>query len=117
MLHGQDIICFANDWDGDPLSKKHVMTRLAKHNRILWVNSIGNRNPTVSGRDLRRMAKKVLEFASGLRRVQENTCVLTPLVMPVRNSGMARVVNEQWLIASFRLVRARLDAINHCSLN
>src|SRR5689334_19457508 len=43
MIEGQDIICFCNDWDGDPLSKKHIMQRLAKKNRILWVNSVGVR--------------------------------------------------------------------------
>ena len=58
MLEGRDIICFCNDWDGDPLSKKHVMLGLARKNRILWVNSIGNRNPRVTGRDLRLVVRK-----------------------------------------------------------
>src|SRR5438067_2249647 len=108
MLQGEDIICFANDWDGDPLSKKHVMTRLAKHNRILWVNSIGNRKPTASGKDLRRMAKKVMEFASGLKHVQENIWVYTPLVMPFHNLSVARAFNEQWLVTSLQLMCKRL---------
>lgn len=108
MLHGEDIICFANDWDGDPLSKKHIMQRLAKHNRVLWVNSIGNRNPTVSGRDFSRMVKKVYEFASGLRRVHENIWVFTPLVVPFHNIGLARVFNERFLLASLQLVLRRL---------
>ena len=43
MIQGYDIICFSNDWDGDPLSKKHIMQRLAARNRVLWVNSIGGR--------------------------------------------------------------------------
>src|SRR5262249_61662295 len=46
MIEGQDIIVFANDWTGDPLSKKHIVQRLAARNRILWVNSLGNRNPS-----------------------------------------------------------------------
>ena len=25
-----DIICFANDWDGDPLPKRHIMSGLAR---------------------------------------------------------------------------------------
>ncbi|MGZ3441553.1 MAG: hypothetical protein ACXVDD_18665, partial [Polyangia bacterium] len=52
---GHDIVCFANDWSGDPLSKKHVMTRLAKKNRVLWVNSLGNRAPKASARDMKRI--------------------------------------------------------------
>ena len=62
MLEGRDIICFCNDWDGDPLSKKHVMLGLARKNRILWANSIGNRNPRATGRDLRLVVKKAREF-------------------------------------------------------
>ena len=53
MLEGNDIIFFANDWDGDPLSKKHIALRLAQKNRVLWVNSTGNHNTTASVRSLR----------------------------------------------------------------
>ena len=70
MIEGHDILCFSNDWNGDPLSKKHIMTRLARRNRVLWINSIGNRNPTVSTRDLKRMTAKLTDFASGIRRAE-----------------------------------------------
>ena len=62
MIEGNDIICFANDWDAEPLSKKHIALRLAQKNRVLWVNSTGNRNPTASVRDLRRAWKKLRQF-------------------------------------------------------
>src|SRR5713226_6863536 len=68
MIQNQDIICFANDWNSDPLSKKHVMLRLAKHNRVLWINSIGNRNPTASVYDLKRIVKKLRDFSLGCRQ-------------------------------------------------
>jgi len=29
MIQGNDIICFSNDPDGDPLSKQHIALRLA----------------------------------------------------------------------------------------
>ena len=45
MMQGQNIICFANDWDADPTSKHQVMKILARSNRVLWVNSIGLRRP------------------------------------------------------------------------
>src|SRR5690349_2636781 len=59
MIEGQDIICFSNDWDGDPLSKKHIMTRLARKNRVLWVNSLAIRRPKASMYDARRVFKKL----------------------------------------------------------
>jgi glycosyltransferase involved in cell wall biosynthesis len=98
MLEGNDIICFCNDWDGDPLSKKHIALRLAGKNRVLWVNSTGNRNPTASVRDLRRVLKKLRQFCRGCRRVEKNIHVLSPLVIPFHGSLWARRINR-WMLA------------------
>lgn len=104
MLFEQDIICFANDWDSDPLSKKHIMTILAKHNRILWINSIGNRNPTVNKSDFGRIIKKLFQFTKGLNHVEENIWIFTPLVLPFHGLRLARVINQILLIMMIRLL-------------
>ena len=44
---GENIVCFAKDWDDDPTSNTHVMRLLARDNRVLWLNSIGMRRPSV----------------------------------------------------------------------
>jgi glycosyltransferase involved in cell wall biosynthesis len=94
----RDIICFANDWSGDPLSKKHVMTRLARKNRVLWVNSLGNRAPRASTRDMKRIVDKLTKFAGYLSEgpveVAPNIHVITPLAIPSYSSAWARRVNE-----------------------
>src|SRR6185295_9046685 len=82
MIEGQDIICFCNDWDGDPLSKKHIMSRFARRNRVLWVNSVGVRNPTASVYDLKRIVQKVRASAAGHRTIADSLHVFTPLVIP-----------------------------------
>jgi glycosyltransferase involved in cell wall biosynthesis len=102
-MRGRDIICFANDWDGDPLSKKHLMVRLARDNRVLWVNSLGCRNPQASTRDLRRILSKVVAFGRGLRQEAPNLWVFGPLAIPFHSSPAARWINEKWLVASLRL--------------
>ncbi|MEW6734117.1 MAG: glycosyltransferase [Acidobacteriota bacterium] len=112
MLSGEDIICFANDWDADPLSKKHIMTLLAKHNRILWINSIGNRNPTLSNGDLHRIIKKVFQFVGGLRQVQQNIWTFTPILLPFHGSLIARIFNLYFLTATIRLLCLRLGFRN-----
>lgn len=112
MLHQQNILCFANDWDSDPLSKKHVMSRLARTNRVLWVDSLGIRNPTVSGRDLRRVAAKVAAFGRGCRRVQDDLWVLSPLVVPFHGSAAARRFNRLWLRRTLRRALRRLNMEN-----
>ena len=41
-LSGQSIVCFAGEdwWYHHPHSKNHILKRLARHNRVLFVNSI-----------------------------------------------------------------------------
>ena len=102
MLEGCNIVCFSNDWDGDPLSKKHIMLHLSRSNRILWVNSIGNRNPSASARDLRRAVKKLREFGKGCRQVAANIHVFAPLVIPFHASAVARAINRWFLGWSLR---------------
>src|SRR5690606_23155361 len=81
-LRGRDLVVFSNDWDGDPLSKTHIMRILARDNRILWVNSIGNRRPDLSARDLERIGKKIADIARGLREEWPNLHVLVPIALP-----------------------------------
>ena len=102
MIQGYDIICFSNDWDADPLSKKHIMQRLAARNRVLWVNSFGMRNPTASARDFKRIAKKLWDFAHGWRRIGENMYVFSPLAIPFHGKAAARWFNRIWLALQVR---------------
>ncbi|HJY88181.1 MAG TPA: glycosyltransferase, partial [Candidatus Acidoferrales bacterium] len=106
MIQGNDIICFSNDWDGDPLSKKHIVLRLARKNRVLWVNSLGNRNPTVSAHDFRRILKRLWQSGRGTRRVAENIFVYSPLAIPFHGSRVARWLNR-WLLRSSLLRTCR----------
>jgi hypothetical protein len=92
-LVGRDIVCFSNDWDGDPLSKTHIMRILARTNRVLWVNSLGNRAPRASARDAARAWKKVRDAARGVLEVERNLHVLAPLYVPAYGSEAVRAAN------------------------
>jgi glycosyltransferase involved in cell wall biosynthesis len=114
-LVGRDIVCFSNDWDGDPLSKMHAMKILARDNRVLWVNSIGNRRPSVSARDLKRIVAKVRGAVSGLRERHPNIFVLTPLAIPLYGSELVRAANGGLLRAQVQHAMDKLgfkDAIS-----
>jgi glycosyltransferase involved in cell wall biosynthesis len=108
MIEGHDIICFANDWDSDPLSKKHIMLQLSRKNRILWVNSIGNRNPSASVRDFKRVLKKMQDFLGGCRKVAENIYTFSPLAIPFHGNAAARALNRHFLAWSVRRAYRRL---------
>jgi glycosyltransferase involved in cell wall biosynthesis len=108
LLEGFDIVCFSNDWDGDPLSKTHLMRLAARHNRILWVNSIGNRAPRATGRDLDRIKRKLTQAAGGLREVEKNIHVLAPLALPLYGKEWARKLNGRALAAQVKRAMRQL---------
>jgi len=99
-LHGRDIVCvgFA-DWDTDLWTNQHhLMARLARENRVLFVESLGLRQPQLAGRDLRRIARRL---RSGLRppRAADGLHVLSPLVVPLHGNRLARALNARLLPA------------------
>src|SRR5262249_46369758 len=108
MLKGRDILCFSHDWTGDPLSKTHVMRILARHNRVLWVNSIGYRTPTASTRDLKRAFGKLKAATLPIKEVEPNIFVLNPLVIPAYGQPMIRAFNTRFLRFQVRRAMRRL---------
>jgi hypothetical protein len=108
LLTGRDVVCFANDWDGDPLSKTHLMRIVARRNRVLWVNSLGNRAPRADVADAARAWKKVRQALRGLVEVEPNLHVLSPLYLPAYGSGPVRSFNRVALAAQVRMAMRRL---------
>ena len=106
-LRGRDIVCFANDWDGDPLSKTHVMRVLARDARVLWVNSLGNRTPRATAADAAKIARKLRAAARGLVEVERNVHVLAPVFVPAYGAA-ARRANAALLAAQIRRAMRRL---------
>lgn len=103
------IIAFAKDWHEDPTSNHHVLRELAKSRRVVWLNSIATRTPSLaSGRDLGKIARKLREFVRGPVNVENDLWVMTPLALPLHHSAAARYLNRQVLRATIRTVRLRL---------
>jgi glycosyltransferase involved in cell wall biosynthesis len=103
------MICFANDWYADPLSKKHLMVRFARNRRILWINSVNNRRPRMAIKDLRRVFQKFSEFRHGLLQVHKGIWVLTPLYIPFHGNPVVRALNRRLLGSQIRHALARLQ--------
>jgi glycosyltransferase involved in cell wall biosynthesis len=93
-IRGRDIVCvgFA-DWDTDLWTNQHhLMSRLARENRVLFVESLGLRRPQLAGRDLKRMWRRLRRGAEPPRRA-DGLDVLSPLVIPLHGSALARRLN------------------------
>jgi len=98
-LRGRDIVCFSHDWNGDPLSKTHLMRLLARENRVLWVDSIGYRAPRATRADVGRAFRKLARAARPIREVEPNLFVLSPLAIPSYGQASVRALNRGLLRA------------------
>ena len=111
MLEGHNIICFSNDWHQDPLSKHHIMSRLAKQNKVLWINSIGMRKPTATAKDLTKIIKKIKSIFKGLQHIDEGLYVYTPIVLPYNNKLISSI-NNNLLRLQIKLLQKKLHLNN-----
>jgi glycosyltransferase involved in cell wall biosynthesis len=108
-LQGRDIVCvgFA-DWDTELWTNQHhLMSRLARENRVLFVESLGLRRPQLAGRDLARIWRRLRRGLQAPREV-DGLHVLSPLVLPFHRSAIARKLNERLLPALVRRAVRRL---------
>lgn len=95
LLDGLPIVCFANDWNGDPTSKHHIMRSLARHTDVLWVESSGMRMPRLTGGDLKRVWSKLRGAGGGARAAEPGVEVLSPLSLPLPGSRLAQRLNRR----------------------
>lgn len=108
-MTGQNIICFAKDFDEDPTSNHHIMRLLSAKNRVLWLNSIATRTPNLaSTRDLGKIFRKLKSFFKGPRKISDSFWVYTPIVIPIPGSRIATAFNTWLLRAMLRFTRRRL---------
>jgi glycosyltransferase involved in cell wall biosynthesis len=97
-LRGRDIVCvgFA-DWDTDLWTNQHhLMSRLARDNRVLFVESLGLRRPQLAGRDLARIVRRLRRGLAPPRTV-DGLRVLSPLVVPLHGNPLVRRLNGRLL--------------------
>ena len=115
-----DLVVFGEDWGGLPSSTQHLMRHLAGERRILWVNSIGLRQPRPSLADARRALAKLSARATRTAVSRPHTermtmpdgfRVLNPLTLPAPVSRPARA------LASSLLRRQLLPAIREAGLD
>jgi len=109
MIKGKTIICFASGYDAPPTSKHHVMHLLAEQNTVLWINYHASRTPSATTSDLMYMAAKLRQVASGLMNPRANVYVLTPLLLPLPGSPLARRLNRILVINQIRFALQKVQ--------
>ncbi len=105
MLTGRDIIYIAgHDFNlaDSRISTDHIAQQLARHNRILYVESVGLRRPRLDRNDLSRIGRKLARFMRPPRRVGQGLWVITPLAVPLHDRPAIRRLNRILLLAQIR---------------
>jgi glycosyltransferase involved in cell wall biosynthesis len=102
-LSSHDIVCIGTaEWRSTLwTNQQHLMSRLATTNRVVYTESLGLRRPTVTGRDIRRLARRLAAGLRGPRRV-DGLWVVSPLVVPSHGSAAVRRLNNALLRGALR---------------
>lgn len=110
-ISGESIICFAGEdwWYHHPHSKNHILKRLARQNKVLFINSITMGLPAVSNPDFfAKIRRKLRSMVRWLRRAPEGIWVMTPVSVPIYSYGFTRWLNRILLLAQVSLVQLAL---------
>lgn len=92
------------DWD-NPFwtNKQHMAVLFARHGyRVLYVDSLGLRRPTLHTNDLRRMARRLWKSLPLPRPVRPNLWRISPLVLPLSSRPGVRAFNARLLYVTLR---------------
>ncbi|ELK8497223.1 glycosyltransferase [Vibrio alginolyticus] len=95
-----DIVVFGEDFGGLPSSTQHIVKRLAANHRILWVNSIGLRQPKLDSKDIQRALNKLTRVFHNVgshkptldSETNPNIHIINLLTIPAPSSALARKV-------------------------
>lgn len=113
-LRGRGILYFGNDWHAENrTSSHHVAVRLAREVPVLYISSPGMRAPSASGRDLRRMVRKLLASLKPPTRIEGNLWHCTVPQLPFRRIPGVDVLNRwfgRWAVRR----AARKAGIRRC---
>lgn len=99
----RDLIVFAEDFGGLPSSTQHLVKYMAKDRKVLWVNSIGLRQPKLSFRDGKRVIKKLAGYIrqqdGQLKSKPEHNITETNLLtIPAPSSKLSRQIARDLMI-------------------
>jgi len=107
-MNNEDIILFSSDDWGWKTSKYQLSTRFCQKNRVLFISSIGFRSPTVSAQDIGRIFEKLKSFFNGIKKIENNLYVLTPLVLPFRSFPFVKKINTFLLHLQIKYAKWKL---------
>ena len=114
-----DLIVFAEDWGALPSSTQHLIKHLAKTRKVVWINSIGLRQPSFNLHDLKRLWHKLTAPKSTDTNAEATSTsvthlshIINPRTLPAPRSRLARYIAKQLLLFQIKPIikKAQLSA-------
>ena len=93
------LIVFGEDWGRFPSSTQYLINGLLKLGwTVIWINSIGMRNPKFNWTDVRRITNKLYQYFRGKTpkfrvSLPANLTVINPMVIPVIGYSLVDKIN------------------------
>lgn len=115
MIKKQNIICFSSvDWGSYKTSKIYLMEIMSRHNRVLYVETLGSKTPGLCKAHLSRIIKRIYLWLKGPRKPvglgsASNILIYSPLVIPIYNSRLIRKINSYILQWTFRRLMKKIN--------
>lgn len=90
-------VVFSDDWGEHPSSCQHLFRHISRKYPVIWVNTVGMRNPTLTWTDLAKAWKKVVRMCGGAQRqgrTDSDIRVYQPMMLPFSRSRIVRKFNQ-----------------------
>jgi len=114
VLKNQNIICLSSSqWDSPTwVNPQHLMYRLSRYNRILYVEPISMRFPSTRKSDLSKIVYRIKGWFRGTKAVKKRLWVYSPIVIPLHHIKPIRILNRLFLKMSLRTIQKHLHLHN-----
>jgi glycosyltransferase involved in cell wall biosynthesis len=116
MPNNQLFIVFSDDWGVHPSSCQHIFKIIAKKHQIIWVNTIGTREPTLSIYDFQKAITKIRKMLFPDKQHStldnDNIIVIQPLMLPFFSLPGIKSINKFSVIRAVKKTMKNIGMIN-----
>ncbi|MER2557295.1 MAG: glycosyltransferase [Candidatus Competibacter denitrificans] len=111
-------VVFSDDWGEHPSSSQHLFKHIALNHKVLWVNTIGMRNPKLTWSDFNKIIKKIKKMFGSLNVQSQQQSgniflhVCQPFMLPFNWSTLVRKFNKYSVQQAIQRNNCHLDLTN-----
>ncbi len=105
----KSLVVFADDWGRHPSSCQHLVRRLCREYRVLWVNTIGTRKLRMNSFTARRVVEKLRNWRKGLQQVGDQMWVTDLPMLPTFGNPLAGELNRRFVTRRLKSTLKQLE--------